>query len=333
MRLLALFGIGSCIYKYCVMLPADLDEWDEIACESYDLRKIIIENKNNKLKLFSPKPYSKYYSTAPYYYDGGVTISNNIIEPDIIKAIHNIIEDNNLDYVLLKSRGEIDVGCFDNFQIDLDYSTFLLSLSSGKESIWKDKLKSKTRNQVRKAAKYSFDVEFGERELLDDFYYVISRGWRDLGTPTHSRNFYKLILEKLSDRSKILVIFHHGEPISCALLLMVDNVIYHPYSCSLKKYKSTCVNNLLYWEIIKFACDMDYKYFDMGRSRKGQGTFNYKLSWGAEPVMLQYTYILREGSDLPSYDTCLYRTAIRLWKSMPLYAANYLGPIFIKNIL
>ena len=315
------------------MLPPDLQEWDDAVCASYKLDKLLIDKNNSKIKLFSSGSRSRFYSTAPYFYDGGVSLNSNKLDEATLSELQDLIEVENLKYILLKSREKIEIEFNEQIKIDSEYFTFILDLSAGEDSVWKDKLKSTTRNQVRKAQKYDFEVRIGHEELLHDFYIVISEAWRDLGTPTHSRDFYGSILKKLKKKSGLMVIYHQGKPVSCALLLMVDNVIYHPYSCTLNRVKSTCVNNLLYWEIIKFACSKGYSQFDMGRSRKDQGTFKYKKSWGAEPIMLFYIYILNKRVNLPSFDNALYKCATGMWKYMPLSLANVLGPLFIKNIL
>jgi FemAB-related protein (PEP-CTERM system-associated) len=315
------------------MLPPDLKEWDAVAVESYKLKKLSIEDKYSKIKLFSPESHSRYYSTAPYFYDGGVNLINNKLNDETLSNLKELINVENLNYILLKSREEIELELTAQIKIDSDYYTFTLDLSAGEDSIWENKLKSTTRNQVRKAQKQGFEIRIGQEELLGDFYSVITQAWRDLGTPTHSRTFYHSILENMNDKSSLMVVYHQGKAVSCALLLMVDNVIYHPYSCSLKNFKSTCVNNLLYWEIIKYSCRNAYSQFDMGRSRIDQGTYRYKKSWGAEPVKLFYIYILNKGVSMPSYDNVVYKYATALWKFMPLSIANNLGPRLIRNIL
>tara|TARA_R110000782_G_scaffold248417_2_gene335350 strand:- start:1006 stop:1953 length:948 start_codon:yes stop_codon:yes gene_type:complete len=315
------------------MLPSDLLEWDDIASESYSLKKNLIEDSHAEIRLFSSEKKPRHYSTAPYFYDGGVSFKGNEIHEDTYKALRELLVNENLEFILLKTRRAIHGNDHGFIKTDHSYFTFMLDLSIGEEKVWKNKLKSQTRNQVRKAEKQNFTIKFGNKELLSDFYKVISEAWRDLGTPTHSRKFYQLIIERMKEKAAIAVIYHEGKPVSCALLLMVDNVIYHPYSCSLNSYKSSCVNNLLYWEIIKYACENNFLSFDMGRSRKDQGTYKYKKSWGAEPIALFYNYLLREDVAMPSFDSVFYKYATTAWKFMPLFLANRLGPSLIKNIL
>ncbi len=315
------------------VLPPDLPQWDDAVCKAYQLQKVILESEQTRIKLFSSVALTKYFSTAPYFYDGGIQCINGMIPETVSKQLETLLQERQASYLLLKSRNEIQLDINRPVKIDSDYYTFLLDLSVGTDEVWNKCLKAKTRNQVRKAEKYNFNVKTGHTDLLHDFYKVISEAWRDLGTPTHSYDFYRLIIEKLKDNTKLMVIYYQGEPVSCALVLMIDNIIYHPYACSLKKVKSTCVNNLLYWELIKFACENKYNGFDMGRSRLGQGTFKYKESWGANPKRLYYTYILNNDSDMPSYDKLFYKLATNAWKFMPLALANKIGPSLIKNVL
>ena len=68
---------------------------------------------------------------------------------------------------------------------DDSYFSFELDLRIGTERLWHESVRSKTRNQVRKAQKQAFDVRFGGLELFDYFYEVLTRCWRDLGSPAH----------------------------------------------------------------------------------------------------------------------------------------------------
>ena len=45
---------------------------------------------------------------------------------------------------------------------------------------------------------------------------------------------------------------------------------------------------LLYWSMLAHAADGGWRWFDFGRSTPGEGTWKFKLQWGAEPAPLYW---------------------------------------------
>lgn len=313
-------------------LPADYEEWDEAVCKAYPLNKYFIENDDITIKLYSPDSHPVFLANAPYLEEGGIFIKNKSIEA-IGDSIPGLLKEKRLSYILLKSKDLFFSGCEALSHTDDSFFTFLLDISQGEEHVWEKKLKAKTRNQVRKAEKNNFQIKFGHAELLDDFYKIITRCWRDLGTPVHSYFFFKTLLEQFNDKVCIVVLYDGYIPISAAFLFILNGVLSHPFAGTVNKYKPSSANNLLYWNIIKFACEKNIKTFDMGRSRLNQGTYKFKKSWGGVAKNIYYYYFLKDNMSVPSFDTPYYKFATTAWKQMPLFLANRIGPKLIYKII
>ena len=304
---------------------AETQEWKEMVSKTYSLN---IKEVNIQEKEMIFYGNGKEFSNSPYITDGGNFQFEKALnledfaefdQPILFKFRAELLIDEKLLHILMK-----------------DYFTFTLDLSGGKDEVWKNKVKSKTRNQVRKTEKLDLEIKFGKVEILDDFYAVISKAWRDLGTPTHSKDFYKNIMLSLDNPksydSSFIVIYFEGKPVSAACLIFDEYSIHHPYAATLKEFNKYSINNALYWEIIKFAFEKDIKIFDLGRSREGQSTIRFKLSWGAEQVQLFY-YYFKKTSHKNDEDGKLIQFLINTWKKLPLSVANFLGPKFIYKVL
>lgn len=313
-------------------LPADYSEWDDAVCASYPIKKFFLENETIKIKLFSPNKNPSFLTNAPYLEEGGIIMSDEYVSK-LGAKIFESFEKYDLNYILLKSRKAIFSTDISSITLDNSYYTFLLDLSLGVDDVWENKLKSKTRNQVRKAEKNNFQIQFGQKELLDDFYSVISHCWRDLGTPVHSYNFFKNVLNNFGNKASLVIQYDQSKPISAALLFILDDVLSHPFAGTINKYKPSSANNLLYWNIIKYACDNGVRTFDMGRSKYQQGTYKFKKSWGGVAESIYYYYYLKDNIAMPTLDKTSYRIATSMWKHMPLPLANILGPSLIYKIL
>lgn len=317
-----------------ILFPADCKEWDNVVCRAYPVKKYIHESDNLYIKLYTPDIRPTFFTNAPYLEEGGVLIKEKTKDINLDLEMSNLFEEYDLNYILLKTRDRLFSEKLIKENVDDTYYTFLLDTTLELDKLWKKKLKAKTRNQIRKAEKNCFHIQFGHFELLNDFYNVISRCWRDLGTPAHSYFFFKSILEEFKESTRIIIVFDKKIPVSAALLFNINSVLSHPFAGTIKSYKPTSVNNLLYWNIIKYACaHNNISTFDMGRSRLNQGTYHFKKSWGGEAENIYYYYYLREGIKRPSYDSLYYRYATSMWKKMPLRFANRLGPKLIYKIL
>lgn len=299
--------------------------WQDMALKTYPLANKEITFGNSTIILSGTK---EMFVNSPYITDGGKMDDSISLSK---KDLNGIITP-----ILLKYRSPLNISEDVNHVLIKDYYTFLLDLSAGKEEVWKKSVKSKTRNQVRKAQKANYTVKFGTLDLLDDFYKVISTAWRDLGTPTHSKEFYKnIILElgKSEDYSAEFIVMYIGNrPVSAACLIQDPTAIYHPYAATLKQYNHLSLNNALYWEIICHAIEKGISFFDLGRSKKDQGTSSYKKSWGAEEVQLYY-YYLNKTAHQNEEENKIVQFLIQVWKKIPLKIANYMGPKFIYKVL
>ncbi len=299
--------------------------WKNMALKTYPLTSKEITYGEDNIILCGT---SEMLVNSPYITDGGMMSETVSISKKDLNGISTPI--------LLKYRSPLHISNDIKYTLVSDYFTFILDLKGGKEEVWKKSVKSKTRNQVRKAQKANYTVRFGTLDLLDDFYTVISTAWRDLGTPTHSKDFYQNIiqeLEKSQDFSaEFIVMYIDGKPASAACLIKDPFAVYHPYAATLKQYNHLSLNNALYWEIICHAIESGISYFDLGRSKNNQGTATYKKSWGAEEVQLYY-YYLNKSSHQNEEENRVVQFLIQVWKKLPLKVANFLGPKFIYKVL
>lgn len=304
---------------------SESDFWKNIVLKTYPLELKQIDFQEKKINLFGN---GEYFSNAPYLSYGGYFSEEINIDESFLEGISKP--------VLIKSIQKLSLSESIHSILVTDYKTFMLDISGGIDEVWSKKVKSKTRNQIRKAEKNKYEIKIGGEELLEDFYKVISEAWRDLGTPTHSKKFYGNIVSVFSlsteFKADFMIIYIGHSPVSAACLIYDENIIYHPYAATLKQFNKFSINNILYWNIIKFAIGNGLKYFDMGRSRIGQSTVKYKLSWGAEEEQLYY-YYFNIKSHTNDEDGKLIKFLINVWKKLPLTIANFLGPRLIYKVL
>lgn len=125
-----------------------------------------------------------------------------------------------------------------------------------------------------------------------------------------------------------------NKPIAASFLMGHKETLEIPWASTLKEVNHLSINMLLYWEVLKYSIKKQYSYFDFGRSSLNSGTFKFKQQWGANPKQLYWHYWLPDNSELPSLnpDNPKYALAIRAWKKLPVFVANLLGPLLVKNL-
>jgi serine/alanine adding enzyme len=209
----------------------------------------------------------------------------------------------------------------------------LLSLPGSSAELAKS-FKSKLRSQINKPLKEGCTSSTGGLELLEDFYKVFAINMRDLGSPVHSKDLMRHVLEAFTDRSRILVVYHSGVPVASALVTGFNEVLRNPWASSDRKYAFMSPNMLLYLRMLEFACDNGYGVFDFGRSTVDEGTYKFKQQWGAVPAPL-YWYLISLGGkplDQESMGMERFELAARCWRRLPLVVTKIIGPRIRKNI-
>ena len=105
---------------------------------------------------------------------------------------------------------------------------------------------------------------------------------RDLGSPVHSRGFFRAMLAALPGTARILLVRDKGgRTVGAAVCLFFRDTIMVPWVSSLREAFALCPNFVLYWEVIRYGCRTGYRVLDLGRSFRSAGTFEFKRQWGA----------------------------------------------------
>ena len=191
----------------------------------------------------------------------------------------------------------------------------------------------KTRAEIREGIRNG--LEFRADEIgVDEFYGIYSRSVRELGTPVFSKRLFTIGLSEFGSNCRIFSVHWKGKTVAAVwTLFYLDQVIPH-YGGSFREYNHLAVNNFMYWMLIKFGCENGYKTYDFGRSKKGTGSFDFKKRWGMQMIDLPYQYFLVRGNSLPDTSPLnpRFSLGIRLWRKMPLWLANSVGPLIARHL-
>jgi FemAB-related protein (PEP-CTERM system-associated) len=208
-----------------------------------------------------------------------------------------------------------------------------LALETDVTKAW-EQLDRKVRNQVRKAQKSELVSVVGGRGLLDEFYGIFAVNMRDLGTPVYGRAFFDRVLEEFPETARVHVVRKGDVPVASGITYAHRDTIEVPWASSLRQYRALCPNNLLYWSIIEHAVTSGFRTLDFGRSTPNEGTYEFKRQWGAVPSPLFWEYALVSADSMPDHSPAnpKFKSAIELWKRLPVPVATAIGPHIVRSI-
>lgn len=191
----------------------------------------------------------------------------------------------------------------------------------------------KRRNMVRKA------IKLGLRPVVDDtvenFYPVFSENARNHGTPVLPRRFFFKLKEVFGRDCEIQSIHdQRGRCVSSILCFYFKDEVLAYYAGESLAARNTAANDLKYWSLMCRAAERGCKVFDLGRSKKGTGSFEFKRLWDFQPQQLHYEYDLIRRNTIPQNNPMnkKYRLLIATWKRLPLPVAELIGPFVVKNL-
>jgi serine/alanine adding enzyme len=312
--------------------------WKNIIEKSFGHKTyyLIAESNSNNINGTLPlvhiksKVFGNYMVSLPYFNYGGICTDNKEAYSCLLSEAIRIAKEDKTEHIELRHTEENAA----DLPVKKEKVSMRLSLPKESNELWKS-LPSKLRSQIRRPEKEEMVVKIGREEELDSFYEVFSVNMRDLGTPVYSKDFFRNILKEFSSSTWICSVYtKDGKPTASGFLVGFKDIIEIPWASSQKKYNPYSPNMLLYWNIMKFACENGYSVFDFGRSTPGEGTYRFKEQWGAQPVQLYWHYWLRNGGRLPELNpkNPKYQMAIKIWKKLPVPITNIIGPKIVKNL-
>lgn len=207
---------------------------------------------------------------------------------------------------------------------------FVLEVGDAEQALWR-KIPPARRRTVRRAVRSGFEADAGGAEAFGSFYRVVSRGWRDHGSPILGRQFFRGVVEAFPDRVRIVRVCRADRVVAAGLLFRhTDDWVENPWLATDPRAFRDGAGVLLYWQMMLETQRWGARLFDMGRCSPGTGTYLFKQRWGAREELLPYaTWPPRGGRPEEGRAATLLRS---VWQRLPVWLANRLGPALARRI-
>lgn len=267
--------------------------------------------------------------SMPFVNYGGPCGESDVIEQLLLEAAARVADEWHVSYVEVRSQRYLG----DLYPSSDHKVSMTIALEADPETVM-GRLKREQRAEIRRAYKNGFVAKFGP-ELIDDFYEVLSDSWRELGTPIYRIDYLKSILAAFPHATRLCVVYDaSGRPAAGAFDGLHNGTVEGMWLGMRSEYRRQLVGYVLYWELIKHACELAYQRFHLGRSSKDSGGEQFKKKWNADAMQLYWTYILRTRKGVPSLnpDNPKFRLAIKIWQNLPLGMTQTIGPLISRSI-
>ena len=174
------------------------------------------------------------------------------------------------------------------------------------------------------------DSESSDVRVFHDLY---ARSVRRLGTPVFSRHYFQLLLQTFPDRCTILTVSSEARPVAAVLSFRFRDTIMPYYAGSRRESFRQAANDVMYWELMRYARRCGLRTFDFGRSKKGTGAFDFKRHWGFEAEPLRYRVHGQGDGAVPqrTVDDAGVRVLRWGWRHLPLGLTKLLGPTLLRR--
>ena len=267
--------------------------------------------------------------SLPYFDASGILCTDDESRQALLEQLRQLRREMKVRWIELRDYAQTDPSLPER----TDKLTMQLDLCDDPDELW-SKFKPKVRNLIRKAEKADAQTAQGGAELLDEFFGVYLRNMRDLGSPPHSKRFFRAIIDAFGDAVRLFVVRQEGNATAASFTLCDRATMWVPWAGTDWRYRQSSPSMLQYWEMLAEACRRGMKTFDFGRCTVDSGTYRFKKQWEPREIPLVWQFVMDENDALPDlrHDSPSYRMMTAAWKRLPLWAAATLGPRIISKV-
>lgn len=281
------------------------------------------------LVLVTSRLFGRILCSMPFVNYGGPVALSAAVRTLLADHAARRAERLGADYLELRCAGELVT----DIPVSLRKISMTVPLQRDPEKLW-GSFTSKHRTNIRRAVKNGLEVKFGGIELLHDFYSVIERSWRSLGTPLYSINYFRKVLQTFPGNTRIAVCHVAGRPAAATMDGLWQSTVEGMWAGVDPEMRHLQPNYVLYWELLRASCEAGFDMYHLGRSTANSGAETFKEKWGASPTQLYWYFHRPQSGEMPglNVDNPKYRLAIAAWQRLPLWATRAIGPHIARLI-
>ena len=311
-------------------------EWRDINAACFGHRSVYLAAEDNgrlvgvfPLVQLKSRLFGNIACSMPFVNYGGPCADNDEVRAALLDEAGLVIARWNVRYLEMRNRRDLGAA----YPSSEHKVSMTVELDPDPEKLW-NAFKTGHRQDIRKGIKNGFVAKFGGLDLLDDFYTLLSESWRDLGTPIYAKSYFEKILRVFGADARICVVYKESEPVAAAFDGLHGRTVEGMWLAQRMAFRNQNVGYVLYWELIKDACEAKFEHFHLGRSTAQSGGETFKKKWNAQARQLYWQYMLRQVDTVPALNpnNPKYKFAIEAWRRLPIGVTQMVGPSIARSI-
>lgn len=199
-----------------------------------------------------------------------------------------------------------------------------VNLTVGIDGLWKNLT---DKNDVNRATREGLIFSLSDGEGVDRFYKLQLMTRKRLGLPTPSLKYHRSFFENMPGLVKLALVEKEGVPVAGGIFFIYNDTVLHALGASDKRYLYSRPNDLLLWEMMKWAASGGYKKLDLGTVlSEDKGLLHFKRKWGGIEILVKrylYHSIQKKVAD---------REGSIFFKILPLSMSKVVGSKVIRSM-
>jgi len=281
------------------------------------------------LVLVSSRLFGRILCSMPFVNYGGPCSEDAEAMALLLEEMARLAASLQADYVEMRTL----LPLAGDYPAALHKVSMTLALQPDPEILW-NAFTSKHRTNIRRVYKDGLRVVSGQVDLLDTFYHVLSESWRQHGTPIYRKRYFSEILSAFPGETRIFVAYRDQTPVAAAFNGYYKDTVEGMWAGTDARFRQLQASYVLYWEMIKDACERGFTHYHLGRSTTESGGESFKKKWNADSRQLYWNYHMPDQRPIPqlNVDNPKYRMAIGIWRRLPTRLTTLIGPPIAKCI-
>lgn len=254
--------------------------------------------------------------------------------PEVLRAVREFAESYGAAYLELRMADDLPPACWQSAGFEREArATHVLDLQPGLDTLWQKCLDPACRRAIRKAEREGVTIEEVALDAVADRYYAMAEMVfaRHDRPPPLSQQDYLRIAGAIQQGAtvRVLAAVWRGEIVAAGIFPFDSETVYYLDGVSDRDAQAVRPNNLLHWEVIRWAVAQGLRRYDMVGAGV-PGVARFKQTFGAQER--PYTYIFAYLSPLSRLARSVYRATIgpvrslqRRWRSLQRHAPKHPG--------
>jgi CelD/BcsL family acetyltransferase involved in cellulose biosynthesis len=262
------------------------------------------------LPLFDVRTLSgRVLVSVPLRDKGGPLAVHPDIAEQLARAAADLARQLGVRHVVIKGPAEHLTKSFDaaGYSEEKHWVTTVVPVDMGEERLWNEVFRSPTRRAVNKARNSGMVARWTtDATDLGRFYEVFLKTRRALGVPPYPRRFFDAMWRHLAPRGwlRLLLVEKDGTTQGALLVFPYKREVVSAYMGSDPASKDARVNDLLFWEAIRWSAAEGFASYYFGADSPHQeGLLQYKRKWGGQQFVLANYHYTSNGAPHVSTDS------------------------------